>query len=118
MQSKNKEKIDIKKEKEKRVVRLMINLYCKGNHTKPVPCKSCSELISYVDYKIENCPFIETKTYCSNCKVHCYSDEMRNKIKKVMKYSGPRMIFHHPLLLIDHGYQSLKYKKINRNTNT
>lgn len=88
MQNKSKEKIDIKKEKEKRVVVLMINLYCKSNHRKSVPCKSCSELISYVNTKIDSCPFMETKTYCSNCNVHCYSNEMQFRIKKVMKYSG------------------------------
>ncbi len=27
---------------------------------------------------------------------------MREKVKKVMKYSGPRMLLHHPILAIHH----------------
>ena len=39
---------------------------------------------------------METKTFCSNCRVHCYRSEMREEIRKVMRFSGPRMIFYHP----------------------
>ena len=34
------------------------------------------------------------KDICSACKVHCYSKEMQEKIKEVMKYAGPRMLFY------------------------
>ena len=36
---------------------------------------------------------METKTFCSNCRAHCYRLEMREEIRKVMRFSGPRMIF-------------------------
>ena len=39
---------------------------------------------------------LETKTFCSNCRAHCYRSEMREEIRKVMHFSGPRMIFYHP----------------------
>ena len=39
---------------------------------------------------------METKTFCSNCRVHCYRSEMREEIRKVMRFSGPRMFFYHP----------------------
>ncbi len=45
---------------------------------------------------------METKTFCSNCKAPCYSPKMKEKIKQIMKFSGPRMLFHHPLLVISH----------------
>jgi len=32
--------------------------------------------------------------------VHCYSAERREEIKIVMKWAGPRMLLHHPLLAI------------------
>ena len=51
---------------------------------------------------IEKRPFMETKTFCSNCKVHCYKPDMRDKIKAVMRYSGPRMILHHPVAAVRH----------------
>ena len=36
---------------------------------------------------------------------------MRNKIREVMRFSGPRMIFHHPILAIKHLVQTRKEKK-------
>ena len=36
---------------------------------------------------------------------------MREKIKAVMKYSGPRMLFTHPIFAISHVVQMIKYKK-------
>ena len=32
----------------------------------------------------------EEKTFCSNCTVHCYRPEMRERIRTVMRYAGPR----------------------------
>ena len=103
-------KEDIKREKEKKVVKLMILKYCKGNNHLGEPCDDCSKLIQYVDTRIDNCPFMETKTYCSNCKVHCFKLDMQQQIKKVMKYSGPRMLFSHPIMVLDHIYQGMKNK--------
>ncbi len=101
---------DIKIKEEKNIVNLMIKIYCRGNKHLDPPCDSCSDLIDYVEEKIDICPFMETKTFCSNCAIHCYNDSMQKKIKKVMRYSGPRMIFHHPLMTINHAYQGIKYK--------
>lgn len=112
-------KIGLKVEKEKKIVKLMIIKYCKGHKHLGLPCKDCNQLIEYVEERTELCPFIETKTYCSNCKVHCYKPDMRAKIKVVMRYSGPRMIFSHPIITIDHVYQEAKHKLkiiLNRNT--
>ena len=52
-----------------------------------------------------------TKTFCSNCKVHCYKEEMKEKIKIVMRYSGPRMLFYHPVMALKHVILSKKEKK-------
>ncbi|MGN0478669.1 MAG: nitrous oxide-stimulated promoter family protein, partial [Hominenteromicrobium sp.] len=57
------------------------------------------------------CPFMETKTFCSNCKVHCYKPEMREKIREVMRFSGPRMIFRHPVTAIRHVIETKKEKR-------
>lgn len=92
----------------------MIEIYYKDNSEIHNAREECKTLIEYVEKRIDSCPFVETKTYCNNCKVHCYKKEMRERIKDVMRYSGPRMIFHHPLILLDHLYQGLKYKFQNR----
>ena len=46
--------------------------------------------------------FMENKTFCSNCRVHCYKPEMREKIREVMRFSGPRMLLCHPILAVWH----------------
>ncbi len=91
-----------KTQKEKDISKLMIELYCKKNHKGKTICNECKELIEYSNLKAEKCPFKATKTFCSKCTVHCYKPAMRNKIKAVMRFSGPRMIFHHPIMLIKH----------------
>lgn len=114
MNNKFNSKIYNKREKEKKTVRLMIIKYCKDHKHLDTPCDNCKELIEYAENKIEDCPLMETKTYCSNCGIHCYAPKMRKRIKKVMKYSGPRMIFSHPLMVIDHLYQGIKYRGIKK----
>lgn len=107
MKSKDTQK---KREREMKVVQLMIKLYCQGHKHGDLPCKDCKELMDYAKMRIDKCPFMETKTFCSNCKVHCYKPEMREKIKEVMRYAGPRMLFHHPIMAIDHVRRSRQEK--------
>lgn len=91
-----------KREREKRVVCEMIALYCRKNHSGKELCSECRELAEYACARSDKCPFMANKTFCSNCKVHCYKPEMREKIRRVMRFSGPRMIFHHPITAIRH----------------
>ncbi len=106
--------IDIsrKRSQEKEMVTKMIQIYCHGrHHTKNAMCSECQELSDYANMRSNKCPFMETKTFCSNCKVHCYKTDMRNKIKEVMRYAGPRMIFHHPVAAIRHLVLTKKEKR-------
>ena len=105
-------KIEGKREREKRTVSLMIRIYCKKKHgTKKGLCPECQALNDYAMQRSDKCPFMETKTFCSNCKVHCYKAEMREKIRAVMRFSGPRMIFSHPIMAIRHVIESKREKK-------
>ena len=104
--------INKKREQEKKMVTQMIQVYCRGkHHTKGKMCSECQVLSDYANMRSDKCPFMETKTFCSNCKVHCYKPEMREKIREVMRYSGPRMIFHHPAAAIRHVILTKKEKK-------
>lgn len=111
--------IQTKREKEKLVVGEMISLYCRGNHgsKKNELCPGCEELLSYARQRSDRCPFMENKTFCSNCRVHCYKPDMREKIRSVMRWSGPRMIFHHPILAVSHVVESWKERKRPENEN-
>ena len=103
--------IKTKREREKEVVSLMIALYCRKKHGCKTLCPKCAALDAYARQRSDNCPFMETKTFCSNCKIHCYKKDIREKIREVMRFSGPRMIFYHPIMAIHHVIESKKEKK-------
>lgn len=107
-----KKDVQTKREKEKEILELMVRIYCNGNHHEKASgeklCPQCRDLQNYADRKIDACRFMETKTFCSNCKVHCYKKDMRERVKSVMRYSAPRMIMYHPLLAVRHLIESKK----------
>ncbi len=108
---------------EKRTVRHMIELWCRknhggkaccemgsrgsgqvsqggsgeGSHGGPGLCGECRELLEYSLARLEHCKFGNAKTKCHKCPVHCYRPDMREKIRTVMRFSGPRMLLYHPL---------------------
>lgn len=100
--------IAAKREREKKMVSQMIALYCRKKHGGKQLCAACAELDAYARRRSDKCPFMETKTFCSNCKVHCYQPEMRHKIREVMRFSGARMLFRHPVMALRHVLESKK----------
>ncbi len=103
--------IEKKRQREKKTVSLMISLYCKKKHGGKQLCSGCAALEAYARNRSEHCPFMETKTFCANCKVHCYRPEMRQKIREVMRFSGPRMIFYHPIMAVRHVVETKKERR-------
>ena len=103
--------LSTKREREKELVSQMIALYCKKKHRGKPLCPDCAALNAYARQRSDRCPFMETKTFCSNCKVHCYEPEMREKIRQVMRFSGPRMIFRRPIPAICHVIETKKEKR-------
>lgn len=90
--------------REKKTIDKMVRVYCKGHHdTKGNKlCDDCSEFLDYAFLRLEKCPFQEEKSTCGKCLVHCYQPEMREKAKKIMRYSGPRLIYKSPILSLHH----------------
>jgi hypothetical protein len=89
--------------RETKTIETMIKLYCRSVHGGNELCKDCAELREYAKKRIERCVFKEDKPACKECPVHCYSPKRREEIKKVMRFSGPRMIFRHPVMAIFHA---------------
>jgi len=93
---------------ERRTINAMIRIFCKGlHHSKEYICRDCSLLNEYALKKTDNCIFKEKKPACSKCKVHCFSQVNREKIREVMKFSGKRMLIKHPYLSIAHLLKTL-----------
>lgn len=89
--------------RERVTVDKMIELYCRENHaTRDALCAECAGLSEYAHQRLEKCVFGAEKPTCANCPVHCYKPEMREKVRVVMRYSGPRMLLHHPVLAMRH----------------
>ena len=91
-------------EREKRTVTAMIERYCVDHHTAAPGelCPQCAGLQAYAVQRLERCPFQEGKTTCANCAIHCYRPDRQEQIRMVMRYAGPRMIWRHPVMAIQH----------------
>lgn len=89
--------------REKRTVEAMIRLYCRGHHDAGDElCPECRDLADYARTRLDRCPFREAKPTCAKCPVHCYRPDMRERIRAVMRYAGPRMLYRHPALALLH----------------
>jgi len=100
-------------EREKRTVEAMIDLYCHEQHgTWNGLCPDCQVLTAYADQRLQKCPFQEGKTTCARCPVHCYKPAMRERIRDVMRYAGPRMVYRHPVMTIGHMLDGLRKEPV------
>lgn len=106
-------------EKEKKLIPKMILIFCRSKHkikrkfegvSGNEICEDCKKLRDYALLRLEKCPFKENKQFCNFCKIHCYNPDMREKIKNVMKFVGPRLLLSHPFFTISHALQLIKHK--------
>ena len=95
--------------REQRTIRAMIGIYCRHHHGRANGlCAQCTKLLAYAHQRLGSCPFQEEKPACNHCGVHCYSTVMRDRVKAVMRYAGPRMFPRHPLLSLYHLFDRLR----------
>jgi len=65
-------------------------------------CPDCAALLDYARARLARCPYGAQKPTCADCPTHCYKPAMREQMRAVMRYSGPRMLTRHPLLAAAH----------------
>ena len=94
----------VRRARELKTIVAMLRMYCRAHgHQERAPlCASCNELLEYASRRLERCVFGDAKPTCTNCLVHCYSADQRERIRIVMRWAGPRMLFRHPVLGILH----------------
>ena len=87
----------------------MIRMNCRGLHGgEGSLCPGCDGLMSYALERLDRCPFEGGKTACVKCPVHCYKPAMKEKIREVMRYAGPRMLWKHPVYALFHYIDGLR----------
>ena len=82
----------------------MLRMYCRSHHGAKYAalCDDCTALHDYARRRLERCVFGEAKPTCAKCTVHCYKANMRERIRQVMRWAGPRMLRRHPVLAVRH----------------
>lgn len=101
-------------EYQKRVLDRMAGIYCRAHHGKRKDgrlCPGCGELVRYAADRLAKCPFGSGKPNCSSCRIHCYRPDMRNQVKRMMRYSGPRMVLYYPLDALVYLYRKISYSR-------
>jgi hypothetical protein len=91
-------------QRERETIQKMLRLYCLKNHRPGGPglCPECGQLETYAFERLQRCPFQERKSTCAKCAVHCYRRDMRERVRQMMRYAGPRMLLYHPVLAVLH----------------
>ncbi len=99
-------------DREKRTVEAMVRIHCRGVHgSRGELCGECAELLAYSRSRLDKCRFGEDKPTCGRCAVHCYRPEMRERIRAVMRYSGPRMAVRHPVMAVRHAVDGRRRRR-------
>ncbi|HEY5468573.1 MAG TPA: nitrous oxide-stimulated promoter family protein [Coriobacteriia bacterium] len=114
MQDRFAEKVsDAKARSDTRLLGDFTRIYCRGVHADaqrtalasdgaglgiygrrpPVVCAECAELLRYAEKRRAYCPKAP-KPFCSYCDTHCYTADMRERMRAVMRYAGPRSLLH------------------------
>ncbi len=98
--------------REWQTIAAMVRCYCRHHHgTRAAPCPECQGLLDYAAVRLERCRFGRDKPVCAKCPVHCYQPARREQVKAVMRYSGPRMLWRHPILTLHHWLASAALSK-------
>lgn len=101
-------------EREYQTIQVMTAMYCRRFHQPGGLCVQCSGILLYARKRLEHCTFGIEKPACKQCPIHCYAREQRSKMKDVMRWAGPRMIWHHPIMAVRHlaREQKGKHRKV------
>ena len=94
----------VRRARELKTIETMVRMYCRGHrHQGRTPlCSDCGALFDYAKRRLERCVFGDAKPTCANCVVHCYKADMREQMRVVMRWAGPRMMLRHPVMAIVH----------------
>ncbi|NLS56158.1 nitrous oxide-stimulated promoter family protein [Hafnia alvei] len=93
---------DSRIQREKLTIRKMISLYQRRCPDAQRDNQHYDNLYAYAVKRLDRCVFGAEKPACKQCPVHCYQPAKREEMKQIMRWSGPRMLWRHPILTIRH----------------
>lgn len=123
---------DRKVREDTRIVAGMGAIYCAGQHRErsrvplesdaaslgvygrrtPKLCEECSEHIRYAEKRRAYCPR-DPKPFCAHCDTHCYSADESAWQRQMMRYAGPRSMWHgYAIPGIKHALEARKWRKM------
>ncbi|MBF0105614.1 MAG: nitrous oxide-stimulated promoter family protein [Deltaproteobacteria bacterium] len=102
--------------REIKTIGAMVTIYCKDKHRgcwQPGCriCDECQAIINYATHRTLKCPLKKDKPACRYCTIHCYEENYRRRVREIMSYAGPRMLWRHPLLALLHLWDEHRSRK-------
>lgn len=93
-------------------IQTMVGIYCRDRHHSRANdiCPDCASLLGYAAVRLDRCRFGAEKPTCARCPVHCYQPARREQIRVVMRHSGPRMLWEHPVMTLLHWVDGWRSK--------
>ncbi|MFZ4858521.1 MAG: nitrous oxide-stimulated promoter family protein [Desulfuromonadaceae bacterium] len=55
-------------------------------------CPECASFLEYAVTKRLLCPLEAEKPTCKHCRIHCYDQPRREKVREIMSYVGRRLV--------------------------
>ena len=115
------ERLNEKKEKDIKILRDFVAIYCRETHREAdkaqfagddigLPagcvaavelCDECNKLLKHGIVKLLLCQY-DPKPMCKKCQTHCYAPGYREKVREVMRFSGMYLIKHGRVDLLVH----------------
>lgn len=91
--------------KDIRIIARFTEVWCKGHHhagrrshllpegLDPVElCEECGRFVAYAVARRLHCPLEAEKPSCKHCRIHCYAPAQREQVRRIMAWSGRKMI--------------------------
>ena len=85
----------------------MVRVYCgkkhRARHDADGLCPTCREMLAYAAARLARCPF-DPKPACKHCKIHCWREPWRRRIRIVMRHAGLHLLFRSPVTAFRHFF--------------
>lgn len=99
-------------DKDRKTLEAIGLIYCRAHHESASKdeaglCPSCREAVDATLERAQNCPN-DHDGNCQDCDIKCQRGEAQERIKRIMRYSAPRMLFRHPLMTFEYLRKKLR----------